>query len=719
MNTSLLIDRLYNDIAYTQNIRCSLEEQLMEEVHNIEYLPSNAEEFASFILKLISIIEAHLKLVYYPKITKFENIVKEKERNKKIEKELFELEKKIFELTQLSASLTPYIKFIYGSSSEKNPWGLIGQIDRLCRALNSKSRVIIRPRWLYEFSFSPITEQIQKYINDIEKVDPDLYGVLIQALRDSPYFFSLSYPPTSPSNLIHMAIWSHEIGHMVDHLESLRLAEKDEAFKITGFLSKGTVSHFESNIDSETMQKIHKLVGIEGTADKFSEPIATMIQRWAPEIFADLFSIRMFGPAAILSAVEFVTPIYQGLDTIIESNHPSFRIRLHILLNEYKRWYNQDSLSQNLPIEIENEPIIKVLDEELGYLTELVKLPINGPRFSDSLSILPEDRAILNLFYPFIIKKTLEVADLLARAIDEIVEQHKDCFLSPKDFQLIFQGIRDLRLLLPPIFYNDAGDEISLDKEKKYLALVVNAGWLNWLSNRKVTSRIALPDYSKWKEKFAEINILLLKSIENFEVQRWFNDRSRYGTKHGVRDSNLNNPIKLTEHDTLDQASPLGGILSNKELEKKLRARQLKIRPLLDIESQIGTCSVDLRLSNEFIVIKHPAITKLDPIDLAGYSNDTQYQSKIYLPYGKPFTLHPGQFALGSTLEYIAMPEDVMGLVLNRASWSRLGLVIASTYKVIPSFKGCITLELTNLSNVPILLYPCSRICQIIFSTIH
>jgi dCTP deaminase len=136
---------------------------------------------------------------------------------------------------------------------------------------------------------------------------------------------------------------------------------------------------------------------------------------------------------------------------------------------------------------------------------------------------------------------------------------------------------------------------------------------------------------------------------------------------------------------------------------------------LLDRDSQVGTCALDVRLGNEFIVTKLPAVTRLNPTELEESARAQQFQSKLHLPLGKPFVLHPGQFVLGSTLEYLGLPEDVMGLLVGRSSWKRLGLVLASPTKIVPGFKGCVTLELTNLGNAPLLLYPCARIGQVVF----
>lgn len=145
---------------------------------------------------------------------------------------------------------------------------------------------------------------------------------------------------------------------------------------------------------------------------------------------------------------------------------------------------------------------------------------------------------------------------------------------------------------------------------------------------------------------------------------------------------------------------------------------QLIITPILDKEEQIAGNSVDVRLGNEFIIIKRSEIGILDPVKSLEVMNEIeQYQRKIHVPYGSNFILHPHEFVLAATLEYLSVPPTIMGYVVGRSSWGRLGLIIAAATSIRPGYKGIVTLELANLGNIPITLYPCIRIAQLIFHT--
>ena len=152
-------------------------------------------------------------------------------------------------------------------------------------------------------------------------------------------------------------------------------------------------------------------------------------------------------------------------------------------------------------------------------------------------------------------------------------------------------------------------------------------------------------------------------------------------------------------------------ILSDRTLREQLAAGRIVIDPL--DESLIQPSSIDVRISNLFRVFRNHTRgvidVKLDMVDLT---------ELIEIPEGseEPFMLHPGEFVLGSTLERIAVPDDLVGRVEGKSSLGRLGLLIHSTAGFIDAgFDGHITLELANVASLPITLYPGMKIGQVSF----
>jgi dCTP deaminase len=137
----------------------------------------------------------------------------------------------------------------------------------------------------------------------------------------------------------------------------------------------------------------------------------------------------------------------------------------------------------------------------------------------------------------------------------------------------------------------------------------------------------------------------------------------------------------------------------------------LTVVPSIYPNAQYGQNSVDLRLGSYFLILKPSKYTHISPYP-ENISIDNFYE-EVYVPSGGEFILHPHQFVLATTLEYISLPSDYYGLILGRSSWGRLGLNIATATTVQAGYRGCITLELRNLGETPLPLKIGARVAQL------
>lgn len=154
--------------------------------------------------------------------------------------------------------------------------------------------------------------------------------------------------------------------------------------------------------------------------------------------------------------------------------------------------------------------------------------------------------------------------------------------------------------------------------------------------------------------------------------------------------------------------------LMDDSIEKDI-SKRLIITPLLNPAEDIGAMSIDLRLGNQFIIFQRYSFPVLDIGKYDPNSEEAEkYQKRLLKRHGEGFTIHPGQYVIGSTLEYIKIPPRVMGYVIGKSTWGRMGLIIATATKVDPGFCGCITLEIVNDGEVPIILYPGVPIAQFV-----
>ena len=153
-------------------------------------------------------------------------------------------------------------------------------------------------------------------------------------------------------------------------------------------------------------------------------------------------------------------------------------------------------------------------------------------------------------------------------------------------------------------------------------------------------------------------------------------------------------------------------ILSDRDIKERLfKVKDFVVDPLDDPDLQIQPASIDLRLGNDFLVFKSPHVPFIDP---QSANNLELYTEKLHIADGEKFVMHPGEFALGTTLEWIELPNDLVARVEGRSSLGRLAVVVHATAGFIdPGFRGHITLELSNLGRVPVALSPKMRVSQI------
>ena len=148
-------------------------------------------------------------------------------------------------------------------------------------------------------------------------------------------------------------------------------------------------------------------------------------------------------------------------------------------------------------------------------------------------------------------------------------------------------------------------------------------------------------------------------------------------------------------------------LLSDGDLRKELDAGRLVLDPW--DEAMLQPSSVDVRLDRFFRVFQNSRYTHIDPAQ-----QQDDLTSPVETEGDDPFVLHPGEFVLGSTFEGVTLPDDLAGRLEGKSSLGRLGLLTHSTAGFIdPGFTGHITLELSNVANLPITLHPGMKIGQL------
>jgi dCTP deaminase len=148
-------------------------------------------------------------------------------------------------------------------------------------------------------------------------------------------------------------------------------------------------------------------------------------------------------------------------------------------------------------------------------------------------------------------------------------------------------------------------------------------------------------------------------------------------------------------------------LLSDRDIRAQIADGRLAIEPFDPVLVQPS--SIDVRLDGLFRVFNNTRYTHIDPAQ-----RQDDLTTLVQREEGEPFVLHPGEFVLGSTLEVCTLPDDLAGRLEGKSSLGRLGLLTHSTAGFIdPGFTGHITLELSNVANLPITLWPGMKIGQL------
>lgn len=148
-------------------------------------------------------------------------------------------------------------------------------------------------------------------------------------------------------------------------------------------------------------------------------------------------------------------------------------------------------------------------------------------------------------------------------------------------------------------------------------------------------------------------------------------------------------------------------LLSDRDIKEQIESKRVAVEPF--DPAMIQPSSVDVRLDRFFRVFENHKYSEIDPS-----KEQPELTREVEVAPDEHFILHPGEFVLASTYEVITLPDDIAGRLEGKSSLGRLGLLTHSTAGFIdPGFSGHITLELSNVANLPVKLFPGMKIGQL------
>lgn len=150
-------------------------------------------------------------------------------------------------------------------------------------------------------------------------------------------------------------------------------------------------------------------------------------------------------------------------------------------------------------------------------------------------------------------------------------------------------------------------------------------------------------------------------------------------------------------------------LLSDRDIKAEIENGRIKLEPY--DAGMVQPASIDIRLDRFFRTFENHKYQFIDPaVEQADLTRAVEVGPK------EPFVLHPGEFVLGSTFEVVSLPDDIAARVEGKSSLGRLGLLTHATAGFVdPGFNGHVTLELSNVANLPVTLWPGMKIGQLCF----
>ncbi len=153
-------------------------------------------------------------------------------------------------------------------------------------------------------------------------------------------------------------------------------------------------------------------------------------------------------------------------------------------------------------------------------------------------------------------------------------------------------------------------------------------------------------------------------------------------------------------------------ILSDRDLLTEIKSGRLSLTPFN--KTHVQPASIDLLLDFEFKVFKNfikPYLDLKEPV--------TDYMETVKIKKNEPLIIHPREFVLGTSVEYVKIPNNLLARLEGKSSLGRLGLIVHATAGFIdPGFEGQITYEITNLSNIPLAIYGGIKVAQMSIHTL-
>ncbi|MGZ5442972.1 MAG: dCTP deaminase [Thermoanaerobaculia bacterium] len=594
-----------------------------------------------------------------------------------------------------------HLRYVDSARTEKLPWEIIPSFERLVRDLSADAQIMLRPMWHYNYATTVANfrdlylrrlSSFELYLPDIDVESRVLYPLL-------PAFHMISFPALERENILLHSLIGHEIGHLLAgrfltpaRVSAMLTTVRDDVERLT-----------DDQMRREELSP--KTLGELFFTQRRNRRVATNLDlaisfwyRAVEELSSDLVGAILFGPASLFATMDMAVQF--GLDEQPSPQndfYPPWRMRVR-----YVQQAVRDGCPSLFTKGADSWLAAGKADELLSDFVSLIER--EASLTSDEARIA--EIALAQLAYRHVHATMIESLAFLGDELDAFAFDETLLRSSLK------QLVERLDHGIPPNAI-DASVESPTTNGATLLSTaaglvdIINAAWFHKIvESSHYHQDVTLDDKERLRRRR---NRLTLKAIEFAYIQRDFEAWHKRPSA----------PLPRPSIPAMDGAGRYG-VLTAPELIVAMQnpslADRLVVTPLLDYTDTVHDASIDLRLGTEFVVLRKQMMPNLNIAHarelLAGVE---KYQQRFVRRIREEIVLHPGQLIVGSTLEYVQIPPGLMCYVIGKSTWGRTGLVIATATKIDPGFRGCVTLEMINQGEVPIVLVPGVPIAQLVF----
>lgn len=599
--------------------------------------------------------------------------------------------------------LHSYVRYLRASSPRHTPPGIQFALAELTKhffpARNGTPLCLVRPQWSYNLGYldlsTTLEDMIQLHVlnptdqpHTAEKRDllPALWELQQQAKtakdkaagESQPYpnqLAVLSFARLDTDDVLLYPMLAHELGHFIDYSFRPRyLHLKNELYEAAAITLQSVQTAL--NLDQDSAEECYQQL----------LPHAYICLR---EIIADLLAARMMGFSFFVAQAEYLKRLSAWPGRTIEpSGYPGIKFRLSIVCDYLRSLRPPYNIGDFLRQHEDNEHAAFLLSYLGGWMQELEddttlraakKEPANSPQ----------------LFLENAIRSALPA---VYKIVDEVMRDRPCARLTDSFFSRIINLTHDL----PPSCESENDNSI---------AEIFSAAWAYRLKYGEARQENEVEQARKGLEYNKTCN-LVLKAIELIPF-----------APTGVQPKTaVNGTTPQRQGVPPDVSERPHGVLGKRCLLARMalpvsNKSSIKVVPFK--EAALNPVSLDLRLGNWFSVARKARLSCFT-IEADSPERTSMFvRESTFTPQNERFVIHPGDLVLGTTLEFLALPGNVMAYVEGKSKIGRKGLIIATASKIDPGFHGVLVLELVNAGTVPIEISPGCVIAQLVFQGLH